>query len=69
MKSNVFQTVMWVLLVFLVIWVIIYNFFWEQFKTALISETVVTLTNKGSLDQILTDIIKNPNGIFKLFQK
>jgi hypothetical protein len=69
MKSNVFQTVIWVLLVFLGIWVIIYNFFWESFKTALISETVVTLTNKSSLDQILTDVVTNPNGIFKFLKK
>jgi len=69
MKTSVFSTVVWVLLVFLGIWVIIYNFFWEQFKTSLISETVVTLTNTDSLNQILKNILSNPNGIFKVFNK
>jgi|GEM_PF-6178648 hypothetical protein len=69
MKSNVFQTVVWVLLVFLAIWLIIYNFFWEQFKAALISETVVTLTNTDSLNSIFQNLLSNPNGIFKSLNK
>ncbi len=69
MKTSVFSTVVWVLLVFLGIWVIIYNFFWEQFKTSLISETVVTLANTDSLNQILKNILSSPNGIFKVFNK
>lgn len=66
MSSPVFRSVLWVFAILILIWVVIYNFFWEQFKTALISETVVTLTSKESLNQIFTDALKSEKGLFGL---
>lgn len=62
--KQVSTTVLWSVVTIFAIMFFIYLLFWEKIKEYFITEFWQTMTNKGYLTQLMTELMRDPNSFF-----